>query len=371
MELLTNSRLSALARCPKMHYLRYEMGLRRIRLASPLRMGSAYHAGLEALNLGRTEAAVYDAATDGYRTAPAWADPKDWAVERETVANLIAGYIWRYKTAPLKIARTPDGKPAVELEFKFSLINPRTGRASRTFWLAGKIDAIVILPDGRLAVWECKTTSDDIGPDSDFWLQLRADPQISLYTIAARTLGFNVACVIYDVARKPAIRPRQIPQLDSDGKKIVLDEDGLRVRRVNILKSGKPGKSHDEPIQSGSSAKGWVLQTKTESPTEYGIRLLADITEQPDRYYARREVPRLDDELQEFAAELWQRGKELRERQRAGRWFRTVSKWTCGNCDYKHLCLEKIRVNPDAPPPVGYEFAESVHPELEQEEGTP
>jgi hypothetical protein len=42
------------------------------------------------------------------------------------------------------------------------------------------------MADGRLAVLECNTAGEDVGPDSDCWLRLRYDGQISLYFLAAR-----------------------------------------------------------------------------------------------------------------------------------------------------------------------------------------
>lgn len=305
LQLLTSSRLAALRSCPRRHYYRYELGLCRIRSNDALRFGGAYHAGLEARNNGADAAAAIERATAGYETVPHWADPTDWAVERETVRQLLAGHFWRYEAGPLEIV-------AVERVFRTPLLNPGSGHASRLFLMAGKIDAVVKLADGRLAVLEYKTAGEDVGPQSDYWLRLRCDPQISLYVLGARAMGFNVTTVLYDVTRKPTIRLR-----------------------------------------------------KDETPEQYGERLLADIGDRPDYYYARREVPRLEDELAEFRLELWQQAQQLRDAQRADRWFRNVGRQTCDHCAFAALCLNSIQVNPDAPP-AGYEVLVDVHPELTQ-----
>lgn len=300
---LTTTRLAAYRRCPRQHLYRYELGLSRIREQKPLRFGAAFHTGLEAHNRGADAATAIQHATADYEVVPDWADAVEWVVERETVRQLLAGHFWRYGQDDLTFVE-------VERRFDIPLVNPDTNALSRTFTLAGKIDGIVRLPDGRLAVLEYKTAGEDIGTDSEYWLRLRCDPQISQYVLAARAVGHDVATVLYDVTRKPTIRLR-----------------------------------------------------KNESSEEYAARLLADIGERPDYYFARREVPRLEDELAEFQLELWQQANQLRESQRRNRWFRNISKMTCGYCQFAPLCLNSVNVNPDVPPP-GFERLADVHPEL-------
>jgi len=308
---LTATSTACLRRCPRQHHLRYELGLARIRKAAPLRLGGAYHLGLELYSKGTTAEQAIQQATADYATCPEWADPVEWAVECETVKTLLAGHFWRYGQDDIEFV-------AVEGSFEIPLVNPDTGAPSRTFSLAGKIDAIVKLPDGRLAVLEYKTAGEDIAPDSEYWLRLRCDGQISLYVLAARAMGYDVATVLYDVTRKPTIRLRQ-----------------------------------------------------KETPEAFGQRLLADIGERPDFYYQRREVPRLEDDLAQFQAELWQQGQYLVElRRRAARLddpsaahFRNVGRLTCGYCDFADLCLTGVRVDPTNPP-AGYQVLPDVNPEL-------
>jgi hypothetical protein len=311
--LLTATRMSTLRACPRRHYLRYELGLARVRQDAPLRLGAAFHCGLESRNRGMDAPAAMAEARAGYDIVPDWADPTDWAVERETLAQLLAGHFWRYENDNLEIL-------AAERTFELPLSNPDTGKSSRAFVLAGKIDAIVKLPDGRLAVLEYKTAGEDIGPDAEYWLRLRCDPQISLYLLAARAMGFDVAMVLYDVTRKPSIRLRQ-----------------------------------------------------NETPEQFGQRLLDDIAQRPDFYFARREVPRLEDDLAEYQAEVWQQAQQLLEiRRRAGRlgdpsraWFRNAGRFTCGYCDFAQLCLNSVRVQPGSPAPCGFQLLADPNPELD------
>jgi len=343
---LTHSAMSCARRCLRQFYYRYELGLRGKREASALRTGGAIHHGLELWSKGATPEAAVLAATEGYTTCPAWADPYDWSIERETVANLLAGYFWRYGEVAMEYVE-------IEKPWVMPLGNPQTGRESRTYELAGKRDGIVRTQDGRLFVLERKTTGEEIGPDSDYWLRLRCDQQISLYVISALQQGHDVSGVLYDVIRKPTIRPRQVPLLDEDGLKVVVDEQtGERI----VNKDGKPRQS---------PGPGMKLAARPESPEEYGSRLLGDIEERPDYYYQRREVPRLEDDLGECRLECWQQAKLLSDCRRWGRWFRNVGRNTCSFCEYANLCLQSITVDPEVPPD-GFEIVSDVNPELSE-----
>lgn len=346
-DLLTYSRLATLRQCPRRHYLRYEIGLARVEQPDYFRIGHAFHRGLELASMGKDQdEAIHDAIEESYGIMPPEANAHIWDVELQTVVQLLAGHFWRYESDELEIVAT-------ELPFRIPLHNPDTGAQSRTFSLAGKIDAIARMPDGRLALLEYKTVGEDVSPDSDYWLRLRGDAQISTYMLAAMALGYDVVIVLYDVTRKPTIRPSQIPLLDDDGQKVVLDAAGERV----FTKQGKPRQTSD-------TAAGYVLQTRLETPAEFGARLLADIGERPDYYYQRREVPRLADDLEECRYELWQQSQQLIEMRRHGRWYRNVAHNTCAYCQFAGLCLNNVHVTPENPPS-GFTILADVHPELE------
>lgn len=331
LELLTSSRLACQRMCPKKHQLRYEMGLSRIRKGKALSIGSAYHVGQEAKNRGDDDATAIKKAIAPYEHLPEWADPYDWAVERETVAALLAGHFWFYGNNDIKILET-------EQVFQFPLVNPETGKPSRTFVNAGKTDNIGRLPDQRIVVGEYKTTGNSIDPDSEYWLRFRCDPQISMYVLAARAAGHETNTCIYDVVHKPGIAPKRATPMDKRKYK----KDGVTL---------------------------YANQREVdEIPEEFGKRLLEDIGERPDFYYQRREIPRLEDELAEFQQEVWHQAKMIMESRKHNRWFRNVSPLTCPYCEFAGICLQNQRVDPAAPP-AGFEILENVHPELESDNG--
>lgn len=355
--LLTHSRMSCFKQCPRKHYYRYEIGLRKSDDAKPLRMGSAVHLGLDMRAQGFSIDETVDTAVAGYAEVPAWAahdeqKVHEWLVERATVDSLLRGYFWYWENAQippeLHVAEIVESEKSFDLPIR----NPETGAASTVFRVGGKRDKIVKLGDGRLAVMEHKTTGDDIGPESDYWKRLRLDQQISLYVVAAREQGHDVATVLYDVIRKPSISPRQIPMLDADGFKIVLDHAGQRV----MTKDGK------KPRESADTAQGWTLQTRVESPDEFGKRLMLDIADRPEFYYQRREIPRLESDLEEFRHELWQQQQAIRESGRNRRHFRnTAACISPFRCEYLDMCGGSIDLDNV---PAGFAFVTELHPEL-------
>ena len=360
--LLTNSRMSTAKTCLKKHYWAYELGLRPAVDAKPLRMGRAGHKAVEYQAKGMASDDAILATLEEYEGAkPDFHDDGereyDWQIERKTVACLMAGYFWRWGDMPLEHL-------AVEKTFKVPIINPETGGKSQTFTAAGMIDGIVRLPDGRIAVKELKTCSDDIGdPSSDYWKRLRIDQQISLYFRAAAQMAEAgeipeaPTTILYDVIRKPSIGPLLIPLLDEEGFKIVLDEKGERV----FKKDGTPR-------ESGDKEKGYTLQSRRQTPEEFGERLTADIGERPDWYYQRKEIPRIEADLLEFDFELWGMSRLLADCKRFGRWPRNTG--ACigfGKCPYFTLCTEGWKAN-NGDVPQGYVRVDDVHPELSEGE---
>lgn len=311
-ELLTASRMGTLLGCMRKHFWRYELGLQAVTEAHALRFGSAWHAAMEARWQGAALDVALAAATSDPSTASTGSPQagSGQAVQFEevdlaTLGGLLAGYYARYASDPIKSVHP-------EVEFR----TPLAG--SRTFDVAGKIDGLAVMHDGRLALVEHKTAGCDIGPDADYWLRLRGNAQVMQYVLAARALGWDVSLVIYDVARKPAIRPRQ-----------------------------------------GETAEA------------FGDRLAADAQSRPDFYFARREVPVLDDDLAEFEIQrsvmarmiLACRGEARRARRPEHGWPRNVGEMSCRNCEYQGFCLQNTAVDA-AHPPAGFRVG-AVHGELE------
>lgn len=351
-ERITNSQINCAATCLRKHAITYLHGIRPASDAAPLRLGKAWHDGLDRRAKGMAIEGNLALVRSAYDMSMGGIPERDamLAYERETVATLLYLYDWRW--SDMDAGMTVE---ASEESFSVPIVNPETGRASRTFVFAGKVDRRVRLADGRLAVMENKTTSDDIQPESDYWKRLRVDTQIARYVLAARHLGHQVDTVLYDVTKKPGMRPGSVPILDADGVKVVLDQAGDRVR----TKDGKKWR------ESADSAAGYVLQSRPETPEEWGQRLHADVAANPDKYFARREIPRTDMDLAEARRDLWDHAQVLHQCDTGNRWPRNSS--ACvgfGRCHFLDLCSANWNPDESESVPEGFVRVLDTHQEL-------
>jgi hypothetical protein len=340
-ELLTASRMNCLVSCARKHFWRYECGLKPTTESEALRFGTAWHAGMEARWNGKT---YEEALNDALATA------KAQDLDEVTVAKLsamLAAYYRVWQEDPIK-----------ELHPEIQFHNALEG--SRTFDIAGKIDGLGWMQDGRKVKVEHKTTIEQLDADSDYWLKLRADLQVTSYVSAARSGGFVPEIILYDVARKPGISPKQIPVLDESGAKIVLDPQGQRVFNKN-----------GSPKESGDTKLGYEVQSRVESPGEYCDRLYADILERPEFYFARREVPVLDRDIEEFECQRIELGKLILAFRQAEKrvpikqlaWPRNVGMTCRMGCENVNFCLNNIEADENHIPS-GFMVA-AINPELE------
>ena len=259
--------------------------------------------------------------------------------------EMLRGYDVRWADQPWEVV-------SVEQEYRTALVNPETGAASKTWQRAGKIDALVRnRRTGLLYLCEHKTSSEDIGPGSDYWMALTLDPQVSGYYDGARELGYDVVGCLYDVLGKPKLTPKQIPVVE-DGCKVVLDAAGQRVR----TKDGKKWR------ETADAAEGHRLVTRTETVEEYAARVRSAIAEDPDRYYQRGEVVRLEREEWAYRADAWATGKAIRQAQVTGLWIRNpdaCKRWG-RRCEFFGLCTG----TEDASDTTKWTRREWKHPEL-------
>lgn len=338
--ILTHSSEASFKTCPRKYYLQYVLGIRPRHDSDALRIGTAFHVGLEQLKRGDTEdgAVMHVRATYADAQCPPWLDAGGFAVEQETAVAMVRGYARRY--AGDMILKTV----AVELPFALPILNPATGQKCRNFVSGGKIDWIAELPDGQLALVDHKTTSDDITPGSDYWRRMLLDSQISRYVLAARDKGFDIRTTIYDVVKKPGIKPRNVTKA----------ERGLATSR---------GDYHGLVLTGACPER--------ETPAMYGARLLADMVERPAFYFARMEIPRLDADLQEFRAESWALQRMIRECElNQESWGKSAWPRNTGACTQPYRCqfLDVCRgmtEDPDQEVPTGFKKVGVWHPELE------
>jgi hypothetical protein len=322
LQLLTTSRMRAFKTCRKLHWFQYEIGLRPIVDSHALRFGTAMHQAIETAESIGVEPALTAIAD----TAGQWPDP----YTPDTLCALLTGYMQHYAEHPFRIEPIIHEQP-----FVIPLVNPETGSDSRTFSLAGKIDLLgTINGNGVTCLRETKTTGET--PGDKYWRRLLMDPQVSLYFLAARQMGYDVQTIVYDVIRKPSMAPG-----------LATPPEARKYKKDGTLYANQ--------------------RATDETPVEWGARLIEDIASRPDFYYARREIPRLEQDLDLFKWEVWDIAKDLRQAQLSGRWYRNAGRWTCDNCAYFGPCSGLCQWEPESGiAPEGFQYVNNVNPELEE-----
>jgi len=305
LQLMTASRARSARACRRRHYLQYTLGYRPAEDADALRFGTLLHLGLEAWWLA-LKASLPD--IDCLKAAQrAIVEQNVEAVGLAKLQVLLTGYHLRW------IGEAQHYEVlGVELKFEGPLVNPVTKAESRTWKLAGKLDVLVRdRRDGLVRVVEHKSSSEDVSPASDYWRRLKMDGQVSVYFEGGRLLGHQVYAVLYDVVGKLRHELTQVPVLDEHENKIVLNAQGERVRTAQ-------GKWR----QTGDAVQGYVLQTRPETIEEFTARIAGVVAENPEKYFSRGEVHRLEAELADGLTDVWQLAQSLRDEERAERYPR-------------------------------------------------
>lgn len=238
--------------------------------------------------------------------------------DRCTINALMDGYRLYYANDSYRAV-------AIEEEFRLPILNPQSERlsASKTFEYAGKIDLLVCdeLQPGKLWLMDHKTTSEAIDdPGSEFWLRLHNATQPSHYQLALKQSGIEIDGCVWDVIRKPSIRPRKT----------------TKAERQEIEMFG---------TYCGQPLPEVVQPPEFETPELYGARVLREIKLDPTRWYARQIVPRTNQDLYEYAGELFGISTRIRDSARTNSWYKTGEPHSCTlygrSCEYLPLCSRK------------------------------
>jgi hypothetical protein len=308
VELLTASRLKTYRECSRLHKLRYIDGWRPVVESDALRFGTMMHKGLAKFWEGCSLNEIL-AQTEGE------ADE----FERAKAAELLVGYYTRYTGHGYEVL-------AVEPRFEMPLINPDTMLPSRTYMLAGGLDGI-LRKAARTAVLEHKTTSTDLD-DVDYWDRLQMDQQISVYVLGGESLGHQIDDTLYDVIRKPGIRPYKATPAEN-----------------------RKFKANGELYAN--------QRDRDETPEEFAERLRADIAADPDKYFKMRSVPRMNSQIEDSMADMWQTAQMLRARHYP-RNPDACFKWG-SRCPFWDCCVSGM--NPEEHPEL-FRKVKNVHEEL-------
>jgi len=239
-KVLTNSQRKSFFKCPRRWKFENIDKRRPIKDNDALAFGTAFHGFLEKWWLGLTVESY--AMPNAYETAKlkamAMVYEKQWGHSKKSFSN-------------------------VQTEVKFEC--PIKAYKADSHWkYSGKIDAVAE-HEGGLWLVEHKTSSKDISLGSEYWSCLEIDGQIEGYMLgyAKANGGVVPQGVLYDVARKPCIKP---------------------------LRQDKPN---------------------AETPEEYEQRCFEKMMEEPDKYFVRHKIYKTADKLAEFEKTLYYSAKMI------------------------------------------------------------
>lgn len=301
----TNSQMKCLRRCPRLHYFQYEQLVRPKVKADALVFGTLAHWLCELYWKSDEErkadyAQVLDKARNEF--------------ERIALSHLKNAYISKWQDNDRRIKAL-----FVEHEFRFEI---------ESFEFGGKMDGLVELPDGRVVVLEHKTTSAfEYGATSRYRRALDMDTQISHYIYAARSMGYQVDSVLYDVIPTP---PRPLKMTPPAQR---------RYRRDGKLYKGQ--------------------SERDETPAEYDARLHEAYK---PHSLVRYEVHRLDSEIEEWKQDAVALARQRSSMKAFDTWPRSPERcFDYGRqCEFYDVCTRCADLDDER-----FEQLETAHPELD------
>ena len=315
-ERLTHSKRGAFLNCPRYYYNRHERHLTPRVQKAGRRRGAAFGDAIFAV--ADSEIPALDRDTDtlaevvsasvaaSYAEAsPSTQDEADeLELEQVKIRQMAYSYVLRYGVE--------RGKR--EITFDLPLINPSTGRSSRTFRRAGKIDGLLSLGDGRWRVIEDKFVGQIQKAMID---RLPLDAQSCEYVDALLQLGLEA-----EIAYRHTLNPTSAPKL----------------------------------IGTGANRRRETLD-------EYAWRLAGDVEARPEHYFDQQILQFPQDRLDDYRRGRWGTARKILDARLLAKhigWQEAFPMnpsrcWEYGGCEFIPLCtrgdeaLDLYEVEPDNP----------------------
>lgn len=199
--------LGALKLCPRYYQLNIVEGWVPREQSVHLTFGLHYHHALEVYDHRRAEGMNHeDALREAVRTAmvDSWDAPRNrpWFSDhptknRETLIRTIVWYLEQFHPDPITTIQLANGKPAVELSFRFD--SGYSAFTGESYLLCGHLDRLGSINDETWVI-DRKTTSSTIA--ENYWDRYTPDNQFTLYSLAG-TIAYStpVRGVICDAAQ--------------------------------------------------------------------------------------------------------------------------------------------------------------------------
>jgi len=393
---LSYSSITSFKACPTRFYAKYICGLRRDGDTDSQRRGTNWHELMEVVDLpleavcracagqmhpdpecpvccgtGFLSGDSIDAAmrvlSRAYEVVPAGKTTEEIQTERAKLLYSLTGYKWAWGIGETE----PEYEVvATEVPFELTLLDPETGHPARDALIKGVIDKIVKFKDGRYGQVEHKSTAKPIGSDSMYWNHLQMDTQTTLYPYAMQRmqkegklehLGIMPddpisTTVYYDVWHTSQVKMKKLSKADTI-KFIKAGEycgAEFKIEGAGVVKEGRKICTivedrvavDGQPVAIIENKDGTISFTETEGM--YGQRVLEAIGNDPDKYFARREIQRTEDDMARFEGQLYSIYQCMLAMRRTGHWY--TCEHECDSkyrCDYTNYCWFGEKIQPD------------------------
>lgn len=284
MRHVSYSELSTFQQCPRRHRYVYRDGRVPATTDEKLRFGDLMHQA----------------------TAAWWTGGPEGATGKLLPLSGELGLVEAARAAAMLRAYRPpaDQFEVVGVEVPFEVPLRAAGRALYGIRLHGFADMVLReRSTGRVIVREYKTTTSTILGYGPYWARLAIDAQVAIYHLA-----FQAYAVVYDVSRKPELRP-----------------------------------SKDDRKAAGSDDELAVIEA-------YRDRLFDLVDHEPEEWHQWRVQWKSEQDLGEAAADLEARLRMLRHAELRGLW--PMSPGSCrgiyGVCPYLDVCAVRADLADDS-----------------------
>jgi hypothetical protein len=199
--------IGAFKTCPRLYQLSILEGWQPREISVHLTFGLHFHSALERYDHLRFGGMDYDQALrkvvksvltitlDEKKSRPWISD--DPNKNRLTLLRSVVWYLLQFADDPIETVRLANGKPAVELSFRFD--SGYTTSNGESILLCGHLDRLAML-NGKAFVLDRKTTKSTI--NSSFFDKFSPDNQMTLYAIAGKVVyNIQIEGIIVDGAQ--------------------------------------------------------------------------------------------------------------------------------------------------------------------------
>ena len=186
--------LGYLKTCPRLYYYHIICGYISKDESIHLRFGGEYHSAIQDFENHRANGLQHeDALRETIRSL--LKRIKDWDPDTSTKAGtyknpgtlvqLVVDYFDNYRQDAAKTVILENGRPAVELSFRFNLDFGPVGHPEVSYMLSGHLDRVVDMNENIMVI-DHKTTTSTLG---DYWFkQFAPNNQMTLYTFAGKVV---------------------------------------------------------------------------------------------------------------------------------------------------------------------------------------